>query len=131
AVRELRRMVIGQEEAAGAETDVFGLQERLRQQQIRRRGRLPTRGAMLADPGFLIAEFIQPPQHLKVPVVAFFQPALRRMRGHRKISEFHGHSSRRYPCFDHASAARKEEHSTPGVWPRYDKTGGLRSHGIR
>src|SRR5207248_2236844 len=52
--------------------------------------RLPGCGMMLADPGFLVAEFIQPSQHLKVEVVTLFQPALRRMRGHREISEFHG-----------------------------------------
>ena len=82
--------MIGQQEAAGAEADILGLQERLRQQQVGRRMRLPRRGVVLADPGFLIAELIEPAQHLQVPVVALLQPALRRMRGHREISEFHG-----------------------------------------
>jgi hypothetical protein len=48
---------------------------------------------MFADPGFLIAEFVEPAQHLKIPVLAFLQSAFRRMRGHREISEFHGLSS--------------------------------------
>jgi hypothetical protein len=48
---------------------------------------------MLADPAFLIAELIEPAHHLQVPFVAFPQPALRRMRRHREISEFHGVSS--------------------------------------
>ena len=60
AVRKFSRMMIGQQEAAGAEADVLGLQERLCQQQVRRRVRLPRRGMMLANPGLLIAELIQP-----------------------------------------------------------------------
>src|SRR5260370_6446600 len=51
-------------------------------------------GMMLADPSFLVAEFIEPAQHLQVEVVPLFQPALRRMRGHREISDFHEVSSR-------------------------------------
>src|SRR3954453_16586578 len=90
AVGELGGMVIGEKETAGAETNVFGLQKRLRQQQVRRGMRLPRRGVMLADPGLLIAELIEPAQRLKIPVVALFQPALRRMRRHREISDFHG-----------------------------------------
>ena len=94
AVGEFGRMVIGQQKTAGTEADIFGLQERLRQQQVRRRMRLPGRGVVLADPGFLVAELIEPAQHLQVPVVTLFQSALRRMRGHREISKFHGVSSR-------------------------------------
>ncbi len=52
--------------------------------------RLPGRGVVLADPAFLIAELVEPAQHLQVPIVPFLQPALRRMRRHREISEFHG-----------------------------------------
>jgi hypothetical protein len=51
---------------------------------------------VFTDPDFLVAEFIEPPDDLQVPVVTFFQPALWRMRGHRKISDFHGFSSRRF-----------------------------------
>ncbi len=79
AVGEFGGMMIRQQEAAGTEADVLGLQERLRQQQVRRRMRLPGRGMVLADPGFLVAQLIGPAQHLQVPVVAFLQPALRRM----------------------------------------------------
>ena len=60
-------MVIGQQEPAGAEADVLGLHQRLRDQQIRRRMRLPRRGVMFADPGFLIAEFVEPAQDLRGP----------------------------------------------------------------
>ena len=87
-------MMIGQQEAAGAEADVLGLQKRLREQEIGRRMRLPWRGVVLADPGFLIAELVEPAQHLQVPVVTLLQPALRRMGRHREISDFHGASSR-------------------------------------
>ena len=122
AVGEFGRVMIGQQEAAGAEADILGLQKRLRQQQVGRRMRLPGRGVMLADPGFLIAELVEPAQDLQVPVVSLLQAALRRMRGHREISDFHGVSSRCSVCFSNASVARKRKHSTPGVWPRYDKT---------
>ena len=94
AVGEFGRVVIGQQEAAGAETDVLGLQKRLREQQIGRGMRFPGRGVVLADPGFLIAELIEPAQHLQVPVVTLLQPALRRMGRHREISDLHGVSSR-------------------------------------
>ena len=90
AVGEFGGMVIGQEEAARAEPDIFGLQKRLRQQEVGRRVRFPGRGVVLTDPGFLVTEFIQPPQHFQIPVVALLQVALRRMRWHREISDFHG-----------------------------------------
>ena len=68
----------------------LGLQQRLRHQQVGRGMRLPRRGVMLADPGFLIAELVEPAQHLEIPVVPLLQAPLRRMRGHREISNFHG-----------------------------------------
>ena len=94
AVGELGRMMIGQQEAAGADAEILGLPKTFDDQQVGRRMRLPGRGVVLADPGFLVAELVEPAQHLQVPVVTFLQPALRRMRGHREISEFHGLSSR-------------------------------------
>src|SRR5829696_8260419 len=87
--------------------------------------RFPGRGVVLADPGFLIAELIEPSQRLQIPVVALLQPALRRMGRHREISDLHGASSR-CSFFESASVARKREHSTPGVRPRYDETAGQR-----
>ena len=121
AIGEFGRVVIRQQEPAGAEADVLGLQERLRQQQVRRGMRLPRRGVVLADPGLLVAELVEPAQHLQIPVVTLVQAALRRMRGHREIAELHGLSSRLFVFFQNASVARKREHSTPGVWPRYDE----------
>src|ERR1700737_2870292 len=78
---------------------------------VRRRVRFPWRGMMLADPGFLIAELIEPSQRLKVPVVALFLSALRRMRGHGEIADFHGVSSRRF-CLKDASYRAPGKHST-------------------
>ena len=115
AVGEFGRMMIGQQEAAGAETNVLGLQESLRQQQVGRRMRLPRCGVMLADPDFLVAEFIEPPDDLQVPVVTFFQPALWRMRGHREISDFHGISSRRFDFLSRVLLRAGETCSTPGA----------------
>ena len=83
-------MMIGQQETARPKPNGLGLAEGLRKQQIGCRVRLPGRGVMLADPGFLIAELIKPSQDLQVPIVALLQSALRRMRGHREISDFHG-----------------------------------------
>src|SRR6202022_4591789 len=103
------------QETAGAKTDVLGLQKRLGQQEVRRWMRFPWRGMMLADPGFLVAELIEPAQHLKVPVVTLFQPDLRRMRGHREISDFHGVSSRSFlKRFLHGASLRAEESTCHG-----------------
>src|SRR5258708_26518773 len=145
AIGELSRVVIRQKEAAGAETDIFGLQKRLRQQEVGRRMRFPWSGMRLADPGFLVAEFIEPAQHLQVEVVPLFQPALRRMRGHREISDFHRVSSllcdafsSREPVptslenamqFSQRVFARKREYSTPRVRRRYDKASGASACG--
>ena len=69
AVGEFGRMMIGQQESAGSDADVLGLQQRLRDQQIGRGIWLPGCGVMFADPGLLVAEFIEPAQDLQVPVV--------------------------------------------------------------
>ena len=93
AVGELGGVVIRQQEAARADADALGLQQRLGDQQIGRRMRLPRRGVVLADPGLGVAQLVEPAQRLEVPVVAGLQAALRRMRGHGEIAEFHGGSS--------------------------------------
>ncbi|MGY3190907.1 hypothetical protein ACVIWU_000273 [Bradyrhizobium sp. USDA 4509] len=89
AVRELGGMMIRQQEAAGPDAQILGLQQRLRHQQVGRRVRLPGCGVMLADPGFLVAELVEPAQRLQVPVVALLQSALRRVRGHGEVSKLH------------------------------------------
>ncbi len=90
AVGELGRVVIGQQEAARSDANVLGLHQRLRDQQVRRGIGFPGRGVVLADPGFLIAELVEPAQDLQVPVMSFLQAALRRMRRHREIADLHG-----------------------------------------
>src|SRR5262249_6272670 len=90
AIGEFGGMMIGQQETARPEADVLGLQKGLREDEIGCRMRLPRRRVMFADPGFLITELVEPAQTLKIPVLALLQSTLRRMRGHRKISEFHG-----------------------------------------
>src|SRR5260370_13186800 len=85
--------------------------------------RFPGCCVVLADPGFLIAEFIQPSQRLQVPVVTLFQSAFRRMGRHREISDLHGVSSL-YVVIENASVARQRNHSTRRVWLRYDETDG-------
>ena len=112
AVGEFGRVMVGQQEAAGAEADVLGLQERLRQQQIRRRVRLPGRGVVLADPGLGVAELVEPAQHLKVPVVTLLEVALRRMRRHREVANFHRGFLSSFRFYRRVLIARERENST-------------------
>src|ERR1700733_4713862 len=90
---ELRGVVVGQQKTPRPDAQPLGLQQRLRDQQIGRRMRLPRRRVMLANPGLGIPKLIQPAQSLKVPVVAGLQSPLGRMGRHGEIAEFHGGSS--------------------------------------
>src|SRR3954467_13383131 len=78
--------------------------------------RFPGCGMVLADPGFLIAQFIQPSQRLQVPVVTLFQSAFRRMGRHREISDLHGVSSR--CCIFKARLSRASESIAPSACGR-------------
>src|ERR1700730_13984513 len=89
AVRELGWMMIWQQKSARTDADVLGLQQRLSDQQIGRGIWLPWRRVMFADPGFLVAQFIEPAQYLQVPVVSFLQSTLRGMRRHSEIADVH------------------------------------------
>jgi hypothetical protein len=44
---------------------------------------------MLADPAFREAQFIEPTDHLEIPLVAVFKRPFRGVRRHREISELH------------------------------------------
>ena len=90
---EFRRVVVGQQEAARADAQALGLQQRLGDEQVGRGMRFPRRGVVLADPRLGVAELVEPAQRLEVPVVARLQASLRRMGGHGEIAEFHGGSS--------------------------------------
>ena len=59
-VGQLGRVVVGQEEAAGADADVLGLAEAFDDEQVGRGVRLPHHGVVLADPGLLEAELVGP-----------------------------------------------------------------------
>ena len=93
AVGEFHRVMVGQQEAAWADAQALGLQQRLGDQQIGCGMRLPRRRMMLADPSLGVAEFVQPAQRLEVPVVASLQSPLGWMGGHGEITEFHGGAS--------------------------------------
>ena len=89
AVGELGGMVVGQQEAAGAEPDVLGLHQALRHQQVGRGMRFPGGGVMLADPAFGEAQLVEPADDLQVPLVPVLERPLGWMRRHREISELH------------------------------------------
>src|SRR5471030_156137 len=88
-VRELGRVMVRQQEAAGTEADVLGLHQGLSDQKIRRGMRFPWCGMMLTDPAFGEAQLVEPADHLKVPFVAVLERPFGRMRRHREISELH------------------------------------------
>ena len=70
---EFGGVVIRQQEAAGPDAHALGLHQRLGDQQVGRRMRLPGRGVVLADPRLGVAEFVQPAQRLQVPIVTGLQ----------------------------------------------------------
>ncbi len=88
-VGELGRVVIGQQETARREADPARLHQRLGDQEIGRRVRLPRRGVVLADPGFGKAQLVGPAQRLQIPAMALIKAALGRVRGHREQAVLH------------------------------------------
>jgi hypothetical protein len=78
-VGQLCRVVVRQEEPARTDTQTLGLQQRLRDEQIGRRVRLPRRGVMLTDPGLRVTEAVELAQHRQVVVVTLLQAALGRV----------------------------------------------------
>ena len=89
AVRQLGRVMIGQQKPARGEPNMARFHQRLRDQQVGRGMRLPRSGMVLPDPAFAEAKFVRPAQGLQVPSVTFEEAALRRMRGHRKQAVLH------------------------------------------
>ena len=88
-LRQLGRVVVGQQKPAGRKPDAARLHQRLRDQQVGRRVRLPRRGVVLADPGFGKPELVGPAQRLQIPAVAVAEAALRRVRRHREQTVLH------------------------------------------
>ena len=69
AVGELDGVVEGEEMRAGAELDVRGAHERLRDEQVGRGNGLPGRGEVLADPCLAEAEVVGEFQAFEVPLM--------------------------------------------------------------
>ena len=60
AVRDHQRVVIGQAGHAGAETDVARALDGRADEDFRRGNGLPAGGVMLADPGLVVAQLVDP-----------------------------------------------------------------------
>jgi hypothetical protein len=87
-MRELDRMVVWKEVTERTQVDPFGPRQRLGDQQVRRRARLPRRGEVLADPRFLEAEPVEPLDLGEIPALAVPDRPLGRMRRHEQGAEF-------------------------------------------
>src|SRR5690242_13875665 len=93
AAGELSRMMIWQQMRSGRQLYLARLHQRLRDQQVRRRIGLPSRGEMLPNPGLAVAKAIGLADDREIPLLAGQQATLRRMRRHQKQSQFHSASS--------------------------------------
>ena len=94
-MRQLHRIVIRQQVRAGRELDPLGLQQGLRDRQIRGRVRLPGDREMLADPGLGDPQLIAPAKRLQVRLVPVVRFSLRRMGRHHEIPEIHRFTPRK------------------------------------
>ena len=63
-----QRVVVGQRDHAGAQADVAGALGGGGDEDLGRRDQLPAGGVVLADPGFVVAELIEPLDQLQVAV---------------------------------------------------------------
>lgn len=82
-VSQLDRVVIGEKMAERAEVDSLGALQRLGDQQVGRRARLPRRREVLADPRLLEAKLVEPLKFLEIPTLAIPDGSLGRMRRHQ------------------------------------------------
>src|SRR5215471_5436888 len=92
-MRQLRRVVVGQEVHARAELDAFGPQQGLGNHQVRGRNRLPGGSEMLPDPGLVIPQSVAQGQVVQVPLMRVIDVPLRRMGWHHKESVLHSSST--------------------------------------
>ena len=92
AMGQFGGMVEGQQVGSRAQLDALGLHQRLGDQQVWRRNGLPGRGEVLADPGFVEAQFVAERQVIQVPLVGVVDVTFRRMRRHHEQSVLHGSS---------------------------------------
>jgi len=89
AVRQLDRMVVGQQMAERAEPDPRGPLQGLGNEEVRCRAGLPGGGEVLADPCLREAERIQPLDLFQVPVLPGRDAGFRRVRRHQQCPCLH------------------------------------------
>src|SRR5262249_20269656 len=98
-------MVIGQARHAGAEPDVLGALDGGADEDLRRRDQLPAGRVMLADPGFVVAEPVEPLEQFHVArerEVGIFAEAVERREEDAEGHTFVGHGP---DCSTRGSAA--------------------------
>src|SRR6516164_4805894 len=88
-VRQLDRVVIGQQMAKRSQTDSPGALQGLGNQQVGSRARLPWRGKVLADPRLVEAEVVEPLKLFEVPTLAVADGPFGRMRRHEQGTQSH------------------------------------------
>jgi hypothetical protein len=82
AVSQFEGVVKWQQVAQRTETDTFGPQQGLGDQQVGRRTGFPGSSEVFADPGLLETERVKPFNILKIPTLAVPYRSLGRVRGH-------------------------------------------------
>jgi hypothetical protein len=66
ALRDMERMVIGNRDDTGAESDAVGPFRRRDQEHFRRADRFPTGGMMLAHPKLVVLQFVDPAREFEI-----------------------------------------------------------------
>jgi hypothetical protein len=91
AVRQFDRVVVREQVPERPKIDALGSEQRLRDQEIGSRARLPGRGKVLADPCFFETEAVEPLDLIEVPALSVANGSLRRMRRHQHGAGLHGY----------------------------------------
>ena len=88
-VSQLDRVVIGEKMAERAELDSLGALQRLGDQQVGSRARLPRRREVLADPRLLEAKRVEPLEFFEIPGMAISDGPFGRVRRHEESAQPH------------------------------------------
>ena len=91
---EHTRVVERHDVCARPKADVVRITQRLGEQQVGCRDRLPRDGEVLADPGLRVPESISLLEYLDVPSVGFAERSLRRVARHEKQANLHDREDR-------------------------------------
>ena len=83
------RVVVRHARNARTEADVFGLSQRLRDEEVGRWDVLPRRGEVLADPRLPVAEAVQVDNLAKVVLESLGKIGPRRVQGHHEAAQIH------------------------------------------